>query len=503
MTAGSSSSSRPLAPTEESPKQIRKLMQDAVPLTLATALTDVAYWQWVEPAAKIAVIFALRAVMLAMYATVGWALPMRNEREAMRAMWGTGLFTASATAVMAHAAGGLRSLYGLGALMLAIGAASAARPRKQAYGLQFTVLGAYLAVFALLAPFNPLVIAQWSQQGSRGFFAVIFGTSVVATALSCELSFALWALRREVYESKRVGQYVLRKRIGLGGMGEVWSAWHVALKREVAVKFLHAQMSDEYARKRFEREAQATASLEHPNIVRILDAGISEDGQPYYAMELLSGSSLRALVDEGGPLSQARAVKLIEQCARALGEAHARGIIHRDVKPENLFVCSPGEGERAKVVDFGIAKVIEATEGESKLSSTGWLAGTPAYMAPEVVCGEDAGAESDVYALGGALYFALTGEPPFAGASASAVLFAHVSRPVDAPSAKLERPIDARLEGIILRCLSKERTNRYADARALAEALAALGSLSEAPIARASRGAVSAGAGQSTVRDIA
>jgi hypothetical protein len=136
LTAERSRSNRPLALAEEAPKQLRKLMRDAVPLMLVTALTDAAYWQWVEPDAKIGVVLALRASMLLMYSIVGWLVPMRHERDAMRAMWSTGLFTASATAAMANAAGGLRSLCGLGALMLAVGAASAARPRKQAYALQ-------------------------------------------------------------------------------------------------------------------------------------------------------------------------------------------------------------------------------------------------------------------------------------------------------------------------------------------------------------------------------
>lgn len=505
MTARSSPSNQPLAPTEEAPRQIRKLMRDALPLTMSSVMLDLAYWRWVEPSTKLWLLVALRVAMVGMYALFGWAIPMRNEREAMRAMWVTGLCSSVTLAAMTHASGGLRSLYGLGVLMLAVGAASAARPRRQAYTLQFTVLATYLTAFALGIPLSPLVQAQLADSRAIGFFAVIFTSSAMATALSCELSFVLWSLRREVFESKRVGQYVLRKRIGLGGMGEVWSAWHVALKREVAVKFLHAQMSDEYARRRFEREAQATASLEHPNIVRILDAGISEDGQPYYAMELLTGKSLRSLVDEAGPLSQARAVRLLVQCAAGLAEAHQRGIIHRDVKPENLFVCEPGANERAKVVDFGIAKVIEADEGEPKLSSTGWLAGTPAYMAPEVVRGETVSAESDVYALGGALYFALTGEPPFVGANASAVLFAHVSRPVESPSSKLEVPLDPRLEALVLCCLSKEREDRFRDGAALAEALRALGALSDVASERASDGKASARAvaTQTTAREIA
>lgn len=467
-----------LAPTEESPRLIQRLFRDAVPMLLAGALLDLAYWRWVEPDTRLRWMLAMRAVMIASYGLFGWVIALRNERDAIRAMWAMGVIDAGCFAAMTHASGGLRSLYPLALLVLAIGAASAARPRRESYAVQFSTWSAFGLFFALFCAVNPAVITQWSEPRARGMFLFMYGFMALATAFSCELSYMLWTLRREVFESKRVGQYVLRKRIGHGGMGEVWSAWHVALRREVAVKFLHGQMSDSFARKRFEREARATASLEHPNTVRILDAGVSESGQPYYAMELLSGESLRALVDAGGPLSQARAARLIAQAARALGEAHKRAIVHRDVKPENLFVCAPGEREWCKVLDFGIAKVIEENEGESKLSSTGWLAGTPAYMAPEVVTGEVASSESDVYALGAALYFALTGEPPFVGEHASAVLFAHVSKPVQPPSERLGSAIDPSLESLVIQCLHKERERRPRDGDALADQLDALGALS-------------------------
>src|SRR5690606_13053594 len=160
-----------------------------------------------------------------------------------------------------------------------------------------------------------------------------------------------------------------------GGMGEVWAAWHKGLGREVAVKMLRLEggpqglESDPVAVERFRREVRATSELSHPNPVRVFDYGATEDGILYYAMELLEGENLRSLVRREGPLPPARAVHLVSQAARALAEAHRKGIVHRDVKPENVFVVDAG-GERdfVKVLDFGIAKVLGAPPAEDGLT---------------------------------------------------------------------------------------------------------------------------------------
>lgn len=243
--------------------------------------------------------------------------------------------------------------------------------------------------------------------------AVLQGALILGTvAFSVIGGNAAWAIRRQLFEARRVGVYRLVKRIGVGGMGEVWAAFHPGLRRNIALKILRFD-GDGDARSllRFEREAQATSELSHPNTVRIFDFGFTPDGLAYYAMELLEGIDLNQLVQRDGPLPPKRAVHILDQASRALAEAHDRGIVHRDVKPANLFVATAGgEDDFVKLLDFGVAKL--TNEGKAALTQTGWIGGTPAFMSPEVVAGGDADARSDVYGLGCVLYFALTGKPP-------------------------------------------------------------------------------------------
>jgi serine/threonine-protein kinase len=223
--------------------------------------------------------------------------------------------------------------------------------------------------------------------------------------------------------------------------------------------------------KRFEREARATADLLHPNTVRVFDYGATEDGLLYYVMELLEGETLGEHVDRLGPLPPARAVHIMGQAARALAEAHERGIVHRDVKPDNIFLTSlGGEHDFVKVIDFGIAKITSDTE--AGMTGTGFLLGTPLYMSPEVLGGEQADARSDVYALGAVLYFLLCGKPPFDGDSPSSVILGHLSRTPLSPSIYLRTPLSEELEEIVMRALRKDPKERYTSATEFAMALA-------------------------------
>jgi len=295
---------------------------------------------------------------------------------------------------------------------------------------------------------------------------LVAGLATIGASLS-------WSLRQQVFESRSIGRYQLRRRLGEGGMGEVWAAWHKGLQREVAVKILRAPGDPTQAAARFQREVRAMTELSHPNTVRVFDYGVTDDGIHYYAMELLFGENFVELVAREGPLPPERVVYLVAQAARALAEAHGRGLVHRDVKPENLFVTNAG-GERdfVKVLDFGIVRREAETEG-SHLTKTGTIAGTPAYLAPEVVRGESATACADVYALGGVLYFLLTGRHVFEGANAVALLLAQLNDPVTRPSLARGEPIPGDLEAIVLRCLDKDPAKRFVDAFELAEALAA------------------------------
>ena len=295
--------------------------------------------------------------------------------------------------------------------------------------------------------------------------AILAGTVVVLISAA----HALWALRREVFEARSIGRYRVEQRIGRGGMGEVWSAYDGTLRRRVALKVMRLD-ADDVALARFEREVHATTDLTHPNTVRVLDFGTTEDGLTYYAMELLEGETLSRLIEREGALPAARAVHFGLQAARALAEAHLRGIVHRDVKPENLFVTRAGdEGDFLKVLDFGIARRDQASGGES-LTATGLVAGTPQYIAPEVIEGREASAAADVYALGMVLYQLLTGRFPYDATDGPALFLAHLTHDPSPPSRYAEVPDD--VERVVMQCLAKRPEARFADAGVLLDALA-------------------------------
>jgi hypothetical protein len=330
--------------------------------------------------------------------------------------------------------------------------------------------------FALLlgsAAFSPRVAAQFHDSAAVTTFlisvAYVLGTYVFLVVGG----HVAWSLRRQVFEARSLGRYRLKRRIAAGGMGDIWVAYHPGLKRDVAVKILrpdHVERSVS-ALARFEREVRATAELMHPNTVRVFDYGTTEDGLWYYVMEYLEGETLAQHVARLGPLTPARALHIVGQAARALGEAHERGIVHRDVKPENLFLTSlGGEHDFVKVLDFGIAKV---DSGDANMTDTGCVLGTPAYISPEVAVGRAADARSDVYGLGGVLYFLLCGHPPFEAESPGALIFAHVHEQVVPPSRMLGRQLPSDVEAIVMRSLEKRPDLRFATAAEFAMALAA------------------------------
>jgi serine/threonine-protein kinase len=260
--------------------------------------------------------------------------------------------------------------------------------------------------------------------------------------------------------------------IGRGGMGEIWRARDRILGREVALKILRSDRDDLRTAARFEREVQKTASLRHPNTIRVFDYGTS-DGRAYYSMELLDGCDLSELVAAKGPLEPERAVEIARQAAEALAEAHALRIVHRDIKPENLFVLR-GERDFVKVLDFGLAKVVGLDPG---LTSDGCIVGTPSCIAPEVIRSAEPDARTDLYALGCVLYFMLTGTPPFAGTTRD-VLVAHAREVPELPSVRLAKldhasRVPPAIERVVMRCLEKTPADRFQNARELVEALSA------------------------------
>ncbi len=288
-------------------------------------------------------------------------------------------------------------------------------------------------------------------------------TALAATAVTSRI---IYGLRRRL----QLGPYRLGRRLGWGGMGVVYEAQHALLRRPTAVKLVRGWAFDSQAVRRFEREAQVTSELSHPNTVALYDYGSTDDGTLYYAMELIDGLNLLELVRLGGPLPAARTAHLLRQIAASLAEAHVRGLVHRDIKPSNVMVSrTRGSEDLVKVLDFGLARRVDTTE---MLTAADSVLGTPQYLAPETIAGASrSGPEADVYAVGAVGYFLLTGAAPFDGPSVLAIVTAHLTKPPPAPSARSPEPVPAALENVILRCLSKSPADRYADGGALLEAL--------------------------------
>jgi len=282
------------------------------------------------------------------------------------------------------------------------------------------------------------------------------------------------SLRREAFEARQLGQYRLTERIGVGGMGEVYLAEHQLLKRPCVVKLIRPDKAGNPTNlARFQREVRATAKLSHWNTVEIFDYGCTAEGTFFYVMEYLPGMSLGEVVERFGPMRPERAIYLLAQVCDALSEAHAVGLIHRDIKPGNIFSAQRGGVyDVAKLLDFGLVKPVVEDE-PIHLTAEGSIAGSPLFMSPEQAMGDThPDARSDIYSLGAVGYFLLTGQPPFMSDKPIKVLFAHAHDPVVPPS-KLRPEIPDDLERVILRCLAKSPEERFQTATSLREALTA------------------------------
>jgi serine/threonine-protein kinase len=316
----------------------------------------------------------------------------------------------------------------------------------------------------------------------------------VMAIVTYALSKRMYHMEAAVQKARELGSYQMLSFIGSGGMGEVWRARHRMLARDAAIKVIRADLmmlqpayESEITRKRFAQEAQVIASLRSPHTVDLYDFGISEDGSFFYVMELLDGISLQTLVDKFGPQPASRVIHMLRQVCQSLEEAHRRALIHRDIKPNNIFACMIGiEYDFMKVLDFGLVKNVSRKE-TLHLTAPGVAAGTPAYMAPEVALGDDSiDGRADVYSLGCVAYFLLTGSPVFDERTATATAMAHVQKTPLAPSARSEVPIPPLLENIVLRCLAKQPDQRPRSVQELARLLGSIGEVPEWTQANAS-----------------
>ena len=266
---------------------------------------------------------------------------------------------------------------------------------------------------------------------------------------------------------RHIGRYRILEELGQGGMSVVYKGLDTALDREVAVKVLHAHLAGkEESRRRLAREAKAVARLHHPNILEIFDFADPDAEQAYIVTEYIRGHTLRHYAESAGFEPPEIAALVIQQLAAALAEAHEVGIIHRDLKPENVMVRQDGV---IKLMDFGIAKILDR---DDRMTITGALVGSPAHMAPEIIEGEEAGPEADVFSLGTMLFYFATGRLPFAASNTTATLRKILDGAYEDPR-QLVPAISDELAEIIATCLARQPSARYSNARRLQETLRA------------------------------
>jgi eukaryotic-like serine/threonine-protein kinase len=299
--------------------------------------------------------------------------------------------------------------------------------------------------------------------------ALMSGASAL---LSTALGAATWPLgssrggarRSPSTRTRRVGPYVLLERIAAGGVGQVYRARHTPTGQVRAVKLLGS--AGEKQRLQFEKEIRFGEQLCHPHMVSVQDHGETPDGSLYFAMELVDGVSLEALVEQAGALPPRRVVDILLQVAEVLAEMHEQGFVHRDIKPGNILLCrAPGGGDFAKLLDFGL---IKHRDEPSASAANDCVVGTPLYISPEALSAPDAvDGRTDLYGLGAVAYFLLVGAPVFGGRSVVEVCAQHLLTPPEPLLGRVHYPLSNELERVVLECLAKSPAERPASAREL------------------------------------
>lgn len=295
--------------------------------------------------------------------------------------------------------------------------------------------------------------------------------AVIPAALVGGLTRKLAAARRSL---EQLGQYRLLRKLGAGGMGEVWEAEHLSLARPAAIKLVRREAransgSESRAIERFKREARVTAKLSSPHTVQLFDYGVTDTGIFYYVMELLNGIDLELFVETFGPLPANRAIFILEQVCDSLIEAHEEGLVHRDIKPGNIALCQVGaSADFVKVLDFGLVSETQASSDPKqalRLTGDDGLLGTPAFVAPEVIEHRELDGRADIYSLACVAVWLLTGRYVFEADSPMAMLIKHLSEEPQPFSSSAPRSIPPEFESLILACLSKQPERRPSSAR--------------------------------------
>jgi hypothetical protein len=334
-----------------------------------------------------------------------------------------------------------------------------------------------------LAEYKTTLVARMSAQEAYASYKAILPPLVVAGCLLAlgslfslfRILFPVWAARNKAActaPGKQIGCYRIEEQIGEGGMGVVYRATHLLMRRPAAIKLLDKNRSDANCIARFEREVRLTSLLSHPNTITVYDYGLTDEGAFYYAMEFVDGVSLDALV-ANGPLSEGRVIHLLAQLCGSLSEAHQVGLIHRDIKPANVLVTERGGlCDFVKLLDFGLVKRVQ--KNSIAITSDGAAVGTPLFMSPEAIeSPDDIDARSDLYSVGAIGYYLLTTKHVFSGKTSTEVCLKHLQERPTPPSMRGPNTISPDLEHLILQCLEKDRDNRPPTAFDLQQSLLA------------------------------
>lgn len=294
---------------------------------------------------------------------------------------------------------------------------------------------------------------------------VLFMPNYACAAVAVLPSRVLHRVGRTLRQAQEMGSYHLEELLGRGGMGEVWRASHRLLARSAAVKLVRPELmgastsqDTESMIRRFRREAEATAALHSPHTIRLFDFGVTDDRTFFYVMELLTGVDLDTLVRSSGPLPAERVIYLLRQACHSLNEAHAQGLVHRDITPRNIYTCRMGlDYDFVKVLDFGLVSFSDPRSvGQSLMTGAHTTTGTPAFMAPEVILEGAVDARADIYSLGCVAYYLLTGELVFEADTPMKMFVQHLQAEPVPPSQRGELPIPMGLDRLVLACLAKD-----------------------------------------------
>jgi serine/threonine-protein kinase len=334
---------------------------------------------------------------------------------------------------------------------------------------------------------------------SAGLQAQLFGPTAFAVILSVLLSRFIFRMGKDMERAREMGSYRLVELVGKGGMGEVWRAEHNMLARPAAIKLISGDFlvsnpggssSSEAVLRRFEREAKATAMLESEHTINLFDFGTTREGLFYYVMEFLNGLSLQELVSRFGPIPVERTIFMLRQVCESLDEAHRQGLVHRDVKPANIFVCQKGLSfDHVKVLDFGLVRdTLADSKGATRLTVEGRITGTPAFLPPELATGDGSvDSRADIYSLGCVAYFMLTGGLVFEEENPLKMVLQHMNTPPPPLSDRTEFATPSELEDLIHECLEKDPDKRPQSIREVDERLGGIGTRDQWSSRRAER----------------